>query len=162
LFLRWEQQFRFATIASQRFFKLFPNSAFISELVRATFRCATGNEHQARGEDAYYCQKVRDAHPVEFAELRAEWSERLSDAKKGWDFSFDGELSISFLQKGSCALLNEETAGALFAISIFLSDRPDVILQIIEIHIVSGSHLVGHCLERLPFAISLGVLMTET
>ena len=62
----------------RRLFKFFPNSAFISELVRATLRCATGNEHKAHGEDAYYCRKVRDAHPVEFAELRAEWSERLN------------------------------------------------------------------------------------
>ena len=62
----------------RRLFKFFPNSAFISELVRATLRCATSNEHKAHGEDAYYCRKVRDAHPVEFAELRAEWSERLN------------------------------------------------------------------------------------
>ena len=62
----------------RRLFKFFPNSAFISELVRATLRCATGNEDKARGEDAHYCRKVRDAHPVEFAELRVEWSERLN------------------------------------------------------------------------------------
>ena len=53
-------------------------SAFISELVRATLRCATGNEHKGRGEDAYYRRIVRDARPVEFAELRDEWSERLN------------------------------------------------------------------------------------
>jgi hypothetical protein len=62
----------------RRFFKFFPNSSFISELVRATLRCATGNEHKAHGEDAYYCRKVRDAHPAEFAELRAGWSERFN------------------------------------------------------------------------------------
>jgi hypothetical protein len=68
------------TAFGRRFFKFFPGSPFISDLVRATFRCATGNEHQARGEDAYYCRKVREAHPVEFAELRNEWSRRLSVA----------------------------------------------------------------------------------
>jgi hypothetical protein len=31
-----------------------------------------------RGEDAYDCRIVRDARPVEFAELRAEWPERLN------------------------------------------------------------------------------------
>jgi hypothetical protein len=62
----------------RRFYNFFPNSVFISELVRATLRCATGNEHKAHGEDAYYCRTVRDAHPVEFAELRAEWSKRLN------------------------------------------------------------------------------------
>jgi hypothetical protein len=61
-----------------RLLKFFPISAFISELVWATLRCATGNEHKGRGEDAYYRRIVRDARPVEFAELRAEWSERLN------------------------------------------------------------------------------------
>ena len=28
--------------------------------------------------DAYYCRKVRDAHPVEFAELRTAWRRRLA------------------------------------------------------------------------------------
>jgi hypothetical protein len=61
----------------RRLYKLFPNAAFFSELMRATVRCATGNEHKAVGEDSYYCRKVFDAHPVEFAELRDEWSRRL-------------------------------------------------------------------------------------
>ena len=30
------------------YLKFFPNSAFISELVRATLRCVTGNEYKAR------------------------------------------------------------------------------------------------------------------
>lgn len=34
--------------------------------------------HRWDKRDAYYCRKVLDAHPVEFAELRAEWSERLN------------------------------------------------------------------------------------
>jgi hypothetical protein len=37
----------------RRLLKFFPISAFISELVRATLRCATGKEHKGRGEDAY-------------------------------------------------------------------------------------------------------------
>jgi hypothetical protein len=65
------------TAFGRRLYKLFPGSSDISDLMRATLRCATGNEHQAHGEDAYFCGKVRDAHPVEFAELRAEWSEWL-------------------------------------------------------------------------------------
>lgn len=54
----------------RRLYRMFPGSADISALMRATIRCATGNEHQAHGEDAYFCGKVRDAHPAEFAELR--------------------------------------------------------------------------------------------
>jgi hypothetical protein len=63
----------------RRLFKFFPESSFISDLTRATVRCATGNEHKALGEDAFYCRKVREAHPAEFAELRDEWSRRLND-----------------------------------------------------------------------------------
>lgn len=36
----------------RRLDKLFPNSSDISDLMRATLRCATGNEHQAHGDDA--------------------------------------------------------------------------------------------------------------
>jgi len=71
------------TAFGRRLFKFFPGSANISDLVRATVRCATGNEHQAHGEDAYYCRKVRDAHPAEFAELRVAWSERRSLMARG-------------------------------------------------------------------------------
>jgi hypothetical protein len=62
----------------RRLYKFFPGSAFISDLVRATIRCATGTDHKAIGEDAHYCRRVREAHPVDFAELRAAWAERLN------------------------------------------------------------------------------------
>lgn len=54
----------------RRFYRMFPNSMDIFDLVRATIRCATGNEHQAHGDQSYFCAKVREAHPTEFAELR--------------------------------------------------------------------------------------------
>jgi hypothetical protein len=66
------------TAFGRRLFKFFPGSAFISDLVRATIRCATGTEYRAIGEDANYCRMVRDAHPAEFAELRAVWLGRLN------------------------------------------------------------------------------------
>lgn len=62
----------------RRLYRFFPGSAWISDLMRATIRCATGTEHQANGEDANYCRMVRNAHPDEFAELRATWSGRLN------------------------------------------------------------------------------------
>jgi hypothetical protein len=43
------------------------------DLVRATIRCATSEECKAFGGHAYHCAKVPEAHPAEFAELRAEW-----------------------------------------------------------------------------------------
>jgi hypothetical protein len=63
-----------------------PNANFIafgrrllnSSPIRRSFLNWCGQHFDVRGEDAYYCRKVRDAHPVEFAELRAEWSERLN------------------------------------------------------------------------------------
>jgi hypothetical protein len=64
------------TAFGRRLYRFFPGSAFISDLVRATIRCATDTEHKAVGEDSYYCRKVIDAHPTEFAELRGEWSRR--------------------------------------------------------------------------------------
>jgi hypothetical protein len=66
------------TAFGRRLYRFFPGSAFISDLVRATIRCATGTDHKAIGEDANYCRRVREAHPVEFAELRAAWAERLN------------------------------------------------------------------------------------
>lgn len=61
----------------RRFYKFFfPGSIDVSDVLRATLRCGTGNEHQAHGESAYFCAKVREAHPAEFAELRAAWQHR--------------------------------------------------------------------------------------
>jgi hypothetical protein len=48
----------------RRFYRMFPNSMLISDLVRAVYRCATGNEHQAHGDQSYYCAKVRNAWPA--------------------------------------------------------------------------------------------------
>lgn len=63
----------------RRFYKLFfPGSIHISDVMRATLRCATGNERQAYGESAYFCAKVREAHPAEFAELRTAWQQRFN------------------------------------------------------------------------------------
>lgn len=63
----------------RRFYKcFFPGSIHVSDVIRATLRCATGNEHQAHGESAYFCAKVREAHPVEFAELRAAWQRQFN------------------------------------------------------------------------------------
>ncbi|MCP3389689.1 hypothetical protein NLM27_12985 [Bradyrhizobium sp. CCGB12] len=78
--ITWLHCERPATCQSEgrRLYKLFPNSTDISDLVRATLRCATGNEHHAYGESAYFCAKVREAHPAEFAELRAAWQRQLN------------------------------------------------------------------------------------
>jgi hypothetical protein len=54
---------------------LFPGSIHVSDVMRAS---ATGNEHQAHGESAYFCAKVREAHPAEFAKLRAAWQHRFN------------------------------------------------------------------------------------
>jgi hypothetical protein len=59
-----------------RLLKFFPISAFISELVWATLRCATGNEHKGRGEDAYYYRKVRVHTRLNSQNIRAECSVR--------------------------------------------------------------------------------------
>lgn len=63
----------------RRFYKFFfPGSIHVSDVMRATLRCATGNEHQAHGESAYFCAKVREAHPAEFAELRTAWQQQFN------------------------------------------------------------------------------------
>lgn len=63
----------------RRFYKLFyPGSIDVSDVMRATLRCATGSEHQAHGESAYFCAKVREAHPAEFAELRTAWQRQFN------------------------------------------------------------------------------------
>ena len=63
----------------RRVYKLFyPGSIHVSDVMRATLRCATGNEHQAHGESAYFCAKVREAHPAEFAELRTAWQQQFN------------------------------------------------------------------------------------
>lgn len=61
----------------KRTYKLFPNSSDISDLLRATALVVTGKEHEANGEDAHFCAKVREAHPIEFAELRAAWQRQF-------------------------------------------------------------------------------------
>ncbi|WFU62695.1 hypothetical protein [Bradyrhizobium brasilense] len=62
----------------KRTWKLFPNSFEIAYLLRAVARVVTDREHEAHGEEAYFCAKVREAHPVGFAELRAAWKQRQS------------------------------------------------------------------------------------
>lgn len=62
----------------KRTYRLFPNSSDISDLLRAVARVVTGREHEAHGEDAYFCARVREAHPVEFAELRAAWQRQFN------------------------------------------------------------------------------------
>jgi hypothetical protein len=54
----------------RRLYRMFPNSMSIFDLVRAVYRCATGTEHMAYGDQSYFCAKIRNAHPAEFAELR--------------------------------------------------------------------------------------------
>jgi len=62
----------FKTFA-RRLFKFFPGSVHCSDLMRATIRCATGAEYNAYGESAYFCAKVRNAHPDEFDDLATAW-----------------------------------------------------------------------------------------
>ncbi|WP_143201982.1 hypothetical protein [Bradyrhizobium sp. NAS96.2] len=60
------------------FMRLFPNSMDITDILRATLRCATGNEHTAYGDCAYFCAKVREVHPEKFAELREAWKQQFN------------------------------------------------------------------------------------
>lgn len=60
-----------------RLLKFFPGSSDISDLLLAISRCVAGIEHQAHGESAYFCARVRKAHPAEFDELRIECSNWL-------------------------------------------------------------------------------------
>ncbi|KJC60074.1 hypothetical protein UP10_15515 [Bradyrhizobium sp. LTSPM299] len=52
------------------FMRLFPNSSDINDITRAVCRVVAGIEHTAPGDAAYFCAKVRNGHPKEFAELR--------------------------------------------------------------------------------------------
>ncbi|WP_298880703.1 hypothetical protein [uncultured Bradyrhizobium sp.] len=76
--MAWLHRERPANFRSEgrRFYKLFPNSSDIFDLVRATLRCASGRESEAHGEAAYFCARVREAHPIEFAEFREAWLQR--------------------------------------------------------------------------------------
>lgn len=57
----------------RRFMKLFPGASHISDLMLATFRIVLGREDEACGEASYFVGKVRNAHPIDFAILRAGW-----------------------------------------------------------------------------------------
>jgi len=47
--------------------------------------------------------------------------------------------------KGRGALFNEDTASTLLAITIFLADHPDVLLQIIKAHIIIDPDTLVRC-----------------
>lgn len=58
---------------AHRLLKFFPGSSNISDMMRAVCSIVLGIDHDEPGEHAYFAGKVRRAHPVEFAELRAHW-----------------------------------------------------------------------------------------
>lgn len=64
---------------TRRLLQFFPGSSEITELMRATLRCLSGNEHLAHGEDAYFCSRVRNSHVDEFQDLRAAVRQRYGN-----------------------------------------------------------------------------------
>jgi len=60
------------------FMRLFPNSSNITDVVRAVCRVVLDIEHTAPGDAAWFCAKVREAHPQEFAELCKAWKQQFN------------------------------------------------------------------------------------
>ena len=66
---------------AHRLLKLFCGSSDINDLMRATCRVVAGIDHEAPGEAAHFCGKVRDAHPIHFALLRAGWTAKYCNVQ---------------------------------------------------------------------------------
>lgn len=76
----------------KRLLQMFPGSSDISDLMRATMRCLSNNEHLAHGEDSYFCKRVRSTHRDEFEEIRAGFERRYGN--------LDTRLNVQNTQRG--------------------------------------------------------------